>query len=163
MTLDESWFYLWTSHEIIWVQAGQQSPERVKHMLGDRKTMVTIIWNPQGSHLVDALAKGQKLNANEYIDRILQSFFESGSTGRGPGFIIHADNARPPMVQRTLKFCRENRLEMAPHPLYSPDLAPSDFFVFGHVKHVPEGAEFPSEETFLAALREYCRIWEATY
>jgi hypothetical protein len=24
MTLNESWFYLWTSHEKVWVQAGQQ-------------------------------------------------------------------------------------------------------------------------------------------
>jgi hypothetical protein len=28
MTLDESWFHLWTSHEILGVQAGQEPPER---------------------------------------------------------------------------------------------------------------------------------------
>jgi hypothetical protein len=28
MTLDESWFYLLTSHEIVWVQASQPSPEK---------------------------------------------------------------------------------------------------------------------------------------
>jgi hypothetical protein len=55
-------------------------------------------------------------------------------------------------AQRTLKFCRENRLEIAPHPPYSPDLAPSDFFLFGHVKHALEGDEFSSEEAFLAAI-----------
>jgi hypothetical protein len=48
---------------------------------------------------------------------------------------------------------REIRLEMARHLPYSPDLAPSDFFLFGHVKHVIEGAEFPSEETLLAAIQ----------
>jgi hypothetical protein len=46
MTLDESWFYLWTSDEKIWVQAGKQPPETVKQMIGDRKMMVTIVWNP---------------------------------------------------------------------------------------------------------------------
>jgi histone-lysine N-methyltransferase SETMAR len=127
MTLDESWFYLWTSHEIFWVQAGQQSPEMVKHMIGDRKLMVTIVWNPQGFHLVDAFPKGQKFNASYYIDRILQSLLESRSTGRGPGLIIHADNARPHIARKTFKFCRENRLEMAPHPPYTSDLAPSGF------------------------------------
>jgi hypothetical protein len=64
MTLDESWFYLWTIHETVSVQAGQQPPESVKHMIGDRKMMITIVWNPQGFHLVDALPKGQKFNAN---------------------------------------------------------------------------------------------------
>jgi hypothetical protein len=43
--------------------------------------------------------------------------------------------------------------EMAPHPPYSPNLAPSDFFLFGHVKHVLEEADFPSEETLLAAIQ----------
>jgi hypothetical protein len=42
---------------------------------------------------------------------------------------------------------------MAPHPQYSQDLAPSNFFLFEHVKHVLEGAEFPSEETLLAAIQ----------
>jgi histone-lysine N-methyltransferase SETMAR len=152
MTLDEFWFYLWTSHEIVWVQAGQQPPEMVKHMIGDSKMMVTIVWDPQCFHLVDALPKGQKFNANYYIDRILQLLLESRSTGRGPGLIIHADNARSHTARKTFKFCRENRLEIAPHPPYSPDLALSDFFLFGHVKHALEGAEFSSEETLLAAI-----------
>jgi histone-lysine N-methyltransferase SETMAR len=125
----------------------------MKHMIRDRTMMVIIVWNPQGFHLVDRLPKGQKFNANYYIGRILQLFLESRSTGRGSGFIIHADNARPNTARKTLKFCRENLLEMAPHPPYSPDLAPSDFFLFEHVKHVLEGAEFPSEETLLTAIQ----------
>jgi histone-lysine N-methyltransferase SETMAR len=153
MTLDESWFDLWMSHETLWIQAGQQPPEMVKRMIGDGKMIVTIVWNTQGFHLVDALSKGQKFNANYYIDRIAQSFLKSRSTGRGPGLIIHADNARPHIARKIFKFCRENRLEMAPHPPYSPDLTPADFFLFEHVKHVLDGAEFPSEETLLAAIQ----------
>jgi hypothetical protein len=42
---------------------------------------------------------------------------------------------------------------MVLHPPYSPDLAPSDFFLLGYVKHVLEEAEFPSEETLLAAIQ----------
>jgi hypothetical protein len=38
-------------------------------------------------------------------------------------------------------------MKQAPHPLYSPDLAPSDFFLFGHVKGKLIGyhVETPSE------------------
>jgi hypothetical protein len=78
---------------------------------------------------------------------------ENRSTGRGPGLIIHADNARSHTAQKTLKYRRENRLEMAPHSSYLPDLAPSDFFLFGHVKHIFEGTEFLSEQTLLAAIQ----------
>jgi hypothetical protein len=40
---------------------------------------------------------------------------------------------------------------MAPYPPYSPVLASSDFFLFGHVKYMIEGAGFSSENTLLAA------------
>jgi hypothetical protein len=33
----------------------------------------------------------------------------------------------------------ENGLERAIHPQYSPVLAPSDFYLFSHVKHCPRG------------------------
>jgi hypothetical protein len=42
---------------------------------------------------------------------------------------------------------------MALHPANSPDLALSDFFLFGHVKQALEEAKFPSDETLLAAIQ----------
>jgi hypothetical protein len=47
------------------------SPEMMKHMIGDRKMIITIIWNQQSFHLIDALPKGQKFNACYYTDMIL--------------------------------------------------------------------------------------------
>jgi hypothetical protein len=127
-------------------------------MIGDRKMMVTIIWNRQGFYLVDVLPKGQKFNVNYYIDRILQPLLESRSTGRGTGLIIQAHNARPHTAQKILKFCRENRLEMAPHLPYSTYLAPSNFFLFGHIKHVLEELNFHRMRLFWPQFTEYCRI-----
>jgi transposase len=120
--------------------------------------MIMIVSNPHGFHLIDALPNGQTFNASYYIDMILQPLSESRATEPGAGLIIHADNARPHTAQKTFEFCRENRLEMAPHPLYSPDLAPSDFLLFGHIKHQLEGIEFPSEEAFWPQFSKYCRI-----
>jgi hypothetical protein len=39
-----------------------------------------------------------------------------------------------------------NQMKQAPHPPYSPDLAPSDCFLFGYVKRNPQAflAFFPS-------------------
>jgi transposase len=120
--------------------------------------MVTIVWNPSGFHLIDAFPKGHTFNATCYVNIILQPLLDGRSSGPGAGLIIHADNARPHTAQKTLKFCRENRLEMAPHLPYSPDLAPYEFFLFGHVKHALERAEFPSKEDLLPQFTQYCRI-----
>jgi hypothetical protein len=44
----------------------------------------------------------------------------------------------------------ENGLERAIHTLYSPDLAPSDFYLCSHVKHCPRGQSFETvDELFL--------------
>jgi hypothetical protein len=67
------------------------------------------------------LPKGKKFNANYYTDRIRQPLLKGRSTGRGPGLIIYADNARRRTARKFFTFGRENRLEMAPHPPHSPD------------------------------------------
>jgi hypothetical protein len=85
---------------------------------------------------------------------ILQSPSESCATEPGAGLIIHVDSARLHIAQKTLGFCRENLLETAPPLPHSPNLASSDFFLFGHVKHQLEGIEFPSEEALLAAIQQ---------
>jgi hypothetical protein len=51
-------------------------------------------------------------------------------------------------------FYEENRLRLALHPAYSPDLTPSDFFLFSHIKHCLQGIAFPSREELLAAIHE---------
>jgi hypothetical protein len=50
--------------------------------------------------------------------------------------------------------CEENRLRLAVHPSYSPDLAPSDFFLFGYIKHCLQGIPFPSSEELFAVIHE---------
>jgi hypothetical protein len=51
-------------------------------------------------------------------------------------------------------FCEENRLRFALHPSYSPDLAQSDFFLFGYVKERLKGMMFPSYEELLDTIGE---------
>jgi transposase len=48
----------------------------------------------------------------------------------------------------------ENGLGRAPHPPYSPDLAPSDFFVFGYLKEHMKGTRFNDPGELLSAVQE---------
>jgi hypothetical protein len=63
ITLDESWFYLSTDHEQIWLHVEEQLPERQRHAIQDPKMIVTNAWNPLGFHLLDAFPKGNAFNA----------------------------------------------------------------------------------------------------
>jgi hypothetical protein len=71
VTLDESWFYLHTDHELIWAQSDAEIPERQRHTVQSQKVMLTIVWNPGGFHLVNVLPKGFKFNASDYVTQIL--------------------------------------------------------------------------------------------
>jgi hypothetical protein len=51
-------------------------------------------------------------------------------------------------------FCEENRIRFAVHPPYSPDLALSDFFLFGHIRHCLQGIAFLSRGEFFAVIHE---------
>jgi hypothetical protein len=42
----------------------------------------------------------------------------------------------------TEEFLEHNAIKRAPHPAYSPDLAPSDFSLFDYVKQLLAGQEF---------------------
>jgi hypothetical protein len=45
-----------------------------------------------------------------------------------------------------------NAMVIAAHPPYSPDLAPSDFYLLGHVKGVLRGGSFEAGERLLSAV-----------
>jgi len=44
----------------------------------------------------------------------------------------------------------ELRYELLPHPPYSPDLAPSDYWLFADLKRMLQGKRFRSNEEVIA-------------
>ncbi|GBM20731.1 hypothetical protein AVEN_105961-1 [Araneus ventricosus] len=53
------------------------------------------------------------------------------------------DNAHPHATLHTQQLLHRFRWDVFHHPAYSPDLAPSDYHLFQHLKNVPSEAEFP--------------------
>ena len=49
------------------------------------------------------------------------------------------------------------KLSALPHPACSPDLAPSDFFLFLQLKKHLKGNHYNSDEEVVAAVRQWCR------
>ena len=48
-----------------------------------------------------------------------------------------------------------NGYELIPHPAYSPDLAPNDFFLFPNLKKDIRGLHFRSDEEVVTAVEEW--------
>jgi hypothetical protein len=104
ITVDESWFYFSMDHEQIWLRPDQEPPERAKHTIQDKKIRVTIAWNALGFHLVEALPKGRRFNAEYYCDNILTELILLRPQAGERNLIIHADNARPHTAQNCRTF-----------------------------------------------------------
>jgi histone-lysine N-methyltransferase SETMAR len=114
--------------------------------------MLTIVWNQRGFHLIKVLGKGVKFNAGYYIAKILEPLSQwcsKEAAGNQRKLLVHADNARPHTAKLSAPYFNENRVKSEPHPPYSPDLAPSDFYLFGDVKRCLSGLSFEVQVSFL--------------
>ena len=60
------------------------------------------------------------------------------------GIFFHHDNALAHSSNAARAVLREFRWKLLPHPPYSPDLAPSDFFLFPKMKEHLKGKRFDS-------------------
>lgn len=148
-TGDESWFYLTSDHDLQWLPADEIPPTRAKKMISDKKYMLTIFWNANGFTVIDVLPDGIKFNSEYFINNILEDIYKKTTSIRKNSLkkiTVHFDNARPHTSRKVNSYFETHQMKKAPHPPYSPDLAPSDFFLFGFIKSKLLGAKFDTVE-----------------
>jgi hypothetical protein len=68
------------------------------------------------------------------------------------GVIMHLDNGRPHNSRKSNECLTEFRARRVPHPAYSPDFAPNDFFLFGTMKAGLQNYEIHSREDLILAI-----------
>jgi hypothetical protein len=114
-------------------------PERERHTIQSEKVMLTIAWNPTGFDLIDFLSRRAKFNGTHDVTNLLSPLAiwrEAQIEMTDRKLIVHSDNSGAHTARRALDFLEQNGMERAPHPPYSPDLAPCDFSLFGSVKNL---------------------------
>jgi histone-lysine N-methyltransferase SETMAR len=117
--------------------------------------MLTIVWDSRGFHLIKVLEKGRKFNAGYYVAEILEPLSQWRSieaVRNGRKVFVHQDNARPHTAKLSTQYFNENRMKSVPHPPYSPDLGPSDFYLCGYVTRCLTGLSFEDVDRLLAAV-----------
>jgi len=67
------------------------------------------------------------------------------------GVVFHHDNARPRTSLQTRQTLLEFNWDVLPHPPYSPDIAPFDYYLFRSLQNSLNGLNFAS----LELLRNY--------
>jgi histone-lysine N-methyltransferase SETMAR len=84
--------------------------------------------------------------------------FEKKRSGQlSRGVLLHHDNARPHTAGATQKRIQELQWEVLEHTPYSPDLAPSDFHLFGRLKKHFGGKCFGDDEEAETEVQKWLR------
>jgi histone-lysine N-methyltransferase SETMAR len=122
------------------------------------KVMLTLFWDEQGVILEHYMPRGNSVTSATYAD-LLNNHLRPAikSKGRGllsTGVLLQHDNAWPRTASSTVATIQDLSFECLPHPPYSPDLAPSDFHVFGPLKEEMGGKTFRSDEEVQQAVQE---------
>jgi hypothetical protein len=98
-------------------------------MIGSPKTTLTLVWNPHGFQAVQALPRGCQWTSQYEIGNILPEICALHFAGDRRRLVLHADDPVPHVSTRVKPHLEDISLRTALHPSYSPDRAPSNFFL----------------------------------
>ena len=164
VTRDETWVHHFELESkrasIQWRHLTSPSSKKFKSQQSAGKVMVTVFWDSVGVILVDFMSKRATINSDVYIDtlkklkariRRLQPASETSKV------LLQHDNARPHTSLKTREVISSFVWTTISHSPYSPDLAPSDFHLFGPLKESLRGRHFFSDEEVKTAVRKWLK------
>ena len=150
VTGDETWIYCYgipnKRSNVMWLTKDEPRPVVCKPGFQSRKRLFTIFFNHEGPVAVDVLPEKATMTGRYYRDTVLpQVVFELNDrrpiTGTSRIMILH-DNASAHKTAAVNQYLSENRISTLPHPAYSPDLAPCDFWLFPKLKELLAGNKY---------------------
>jgi histone-lysine N-methyltransferase SETMAR len=158
LTGDASWFYFGNNPGHAWVPEGAAIPTRSRQTISRPKRMLTVFWSPFGFPLVRMLPKCAHCDAHYFCTNILADVdrIRPAATAEDArrNVVLYFDNASPHTATAIVNLLRSHRMKRPPHPPFSPDLAPSDFYLFGKLKTALSWAEFEDEHELLDSVME---------
>lgn len=164
VTGDETWVHHFEPEtkrqSMEWRHSHSPQKKKFKSTASAGKVMVTVFWDCEGVILIDVMPRGSTINSEAYVSTLtkLKKRFQRLRRHNNPGdVLIQHDNARPHTSLRTSEHIAKQGWTVLPHPPYSPDLAPSDFHLFGALKDGIRGRHFENNEEVIRAVKKWLR------
>lgn len=170
VTVDETWLHYYdqdTRQQFMqWRHPGSPQANTFKMQKSAGKVMATFFWDKEGILLTDYLQKGQTLTADYYSNLLCQLKEALQEKRRGKlrkGVFFLQDNAPAHRTGKAMDVLKNLGFEYIDHldlecidrPPYSPDLAPSDYFLFPNLKRSLKGMKVSNELELIAAAEKY--------
>ncbi|EFA09485.1 Histone-lysine N-methyltransferase SETMAR-like Protein [Tribolium castaneum] len=170
VTGDETWVHHFEPESkqdsMQWHKKGTAPPKKFKVSESAGKLMATVFWDTEGVLLLDYKEKGVSITG-EYYDRLLEQLKEAiKEKRRGKwtrGVLLLQDNAPVHKSHVAMTALHRFGFQSLVHPPYSPDLAPSDYFLFPNLKKELRGKKFRTDEAVKEAIATHFAGKEKTY
>ncbi|KAK7862353.1 hypothetical protein R5R35_006926 [Gryllus longicercus] len=152
-----------------WCKCFREGRERVENEPHNRRPRTSITptgWvgldgDWMGVIHVDFLTEANTINGAYYsalLETEIKEKIRSKRKRGGKRVAFLHDNARPHTAKTTMATISKLKWDLLPHPPYSPDLAPSDFYLFGQLKSHLQGMRFADNDAVIHSVREWiCR------
>jgi histone-lysine N-methyltransferase SETMAR len=121
-----------------WKHPSSLSTKKFKVMPSGGKVMLTVFWDTQGILSAHFQKHGENVNSASYgkvLLKLQDAIYRKCPGQLARGVLLHHDNGRPHIARESQERIQELQWELLDHPSYSPDLAPSDFYLFGPLKN----------------------------
>jgi len=150
VTGDETWCYGYDPEtkqaSSQWKTPNSPKPKTARQVRSNVKIMMISSFDANGIVHKEFALPGQTVNQQFYLKALIRlrgsvrkKRSEMWSSGE---WFLHHDNAPAHTALRVQQFLAKNNITVIPHPPYSPDLAPCDFFLFPRMKGQMKGKRF---------------------
>ena len=129
------------------------SMPKTQHLVG--KVMASVFWDAHGILFIDYLEKGKTINSEYHmalLDRLSTEIKKKRPHMERKKVLFHQENAPCHRFMKTMVKLNELSFELLPRPPYSPDLVPSDYWLFVDVKTILQEQRFGSNEEVMPKL-----------
>lgn len=154
ITGDESWCYGYDPEtkqaSSQWKTPSSPRPKKARQVKSKIKTMIIVFFDVRGIVHREFVPPGETVNQKFYLD-VLRRLREDVRRKRpelwqAGDWFLHHDNAPAHTALRVTHYLTSQGWSVVPHPPYSPDLAPCDFFLFPRMKKSLKGKRFDDVE-----------------
>ena len=151
VTGDESWFLVYDPSQkrssMQWMTRNAPRPAKVRRDQWSVKAMLVLFFDAMGVVSRQFVPRGQGVDRHEYL-RHLQLLRNNMRCRRRPqwqacNWILQHDGAPAHQADIVQRFIMQHDIKLLPHPGYSPDFTPCDYFIFDRIKRRLRGIRFP--------------------
>ena len=139
----------------LWKKVSDPTPVKPRASKSAGKVLAVFFFDSNGIVYRHVVPRGTKVTAAAYVEilgNLCDAVNRKRPNLREGRWLLHHDNAPCHTAGKVIEFLHRNNMQTVPHPPYSPDLAPCDFFLFPTLKRPLRGRRFSNDKELMQAV-----------